>query len=1055
VGASVQEAERRQLTVLFCDLVGSTALAGQLDPEDWREVVRAYQAACAEVIGRFEGHIAQYLGDGLLVYFGYPQAHEDDALRAVRAGLGMVEAMDTLRLRLVQEWGIRLAVRLGIHTGLVVVGSMGGGDRQEQLALGEVPHIAARLQGLAAPDTVVLSAATYRLVQEFVACDDLGAQTLRGTVAPMRLYRVLEESGAQSRLDAAVQRGLTPLVGRKAEIALLLERWSRAQNGQGQVVVLSGEAGIGKSRLVQELQTRVEQEGATRLIFHCLPDHQQSALYPAIEHLQRLLRFHREDTPEAKLDKLEQVLQGYGLPLQEMTPLFAALLSLRAPADYPSLHLSPQRHKQQTQTALIAWLVAEAERQPVLAVWEGLHWADPSTLEFLGLFLEQAPVARILTLLTHRPEFHPPWAPRAHYTALTVSRLTRPQVEEMVGWVTGGKRLPAAVVEQIVAKTDGVPLFVEELTKMVLESELVREAEDGYVLSGPLQPLAIPATLQDSLMARLDRLLTAKGIAQLGAVLGRQFSFELLQAVSHLDEATLQRELHQLVEAEFLQQHGSPPQTTYMFKHALIQDAAYQSLLKRTRQQYHQGIGQILAARFAETVETRPELLAHHYTEAGLIEAAIVYWQLAGERAMERSAHVEAVMHLTRGLEVLQTLPETPQRTQQELHLQTALGPALIATKGYAASEVEYTYARARTLCQQSGETPELFSALRGLWVFNEARAEYQTARQLGAQLLTLAQTLQDPRLLIEAHRALGNTLFWLGEFASAHTNLEQGLALYDPQQHHSLAFLYGTDPGVVCLSYSAWALGLLGYADQALQKSAEALALAQHMSHFHSLALALTWAIYLHQARGELQTIQKRVEALVALAAEQRFPYWSALGTILGGWTLSQQRQAAAGIAQMHQGLAAYRATGAELFRTYWLALLAEAYGTAGQVQEGLQVLDEALALVDKNGERYWEAELYRRKGELLLQSGVGGVERGAEVYFQRALAVAHRQQAKALELRAALSLSRLWRQQGKRAEAYQFLAGVYGWFTEGFATADLQEARTLLNGLDGEDGR
>ena len=1048
-GASVHEAERRQLTVLFCDLVGSTALAGQLDPEDWREVVRAYQTACAAVIWRFEGHIAQYLGDGLLVYFGYPQAHEDDALRAVRAGLGMVEAMDTLRLRLVQEWGIRLAVRLGIHTGLVVVGSMGGGDRQEQLALGEVPNIAARLQGLAAPDTVVLSAATYRLVQGFVACDDLGAQTLRGTVAPMRLYRVLGESGAQSRLDAAVRRGLTPLVGREAEITLLLERWAQAQDGQGQVVMLSGEAGIGKSRLVQELQARVEQEGATRLVFRCLPDHQQSALYPVIEHLQRLLQWHREDTLEAKFDKLEHVLQGYGLPLQEMTPLFAALLSLPAPVHYPPLHLSPQRQKQQTQATLIAWLVAEAERQPVLAVWEELHWADPSTLEFLGLFLEQAPVARMLTLLTYRPEFHPPWATRSHHTALTVSRLTRPQVEEMVGWVTGGKRLPAAVVEQIVAKTDGVPLFVEELTKMVLESGFVREAEDGYVLSGPLQPLAIPATLQDSLMARLDRLLTAKGIAQLGAVLGRQFSFELLQAVSHLDEATLQRELHQLVEAEFLHQHGSPPQATYMFKHVLIQEAAYQSLLKRTRQQYHQGIGQILAARFAETVETQPELLAHHYTEAGLIESAIVYWQLAGERAVERSAHVEAVMHLTRGLEVLQTLPDTPQRAQQELHLQTALGPALIATKGYAASEVEHTYARARALCQQSGETPGLFSALRGLWVFNEARAEYQTARQLGEQLLTLAQTLQDSMLLIEAHRALGNTLFWLGEFASARTHLEQGMALYDPQQHRSLAFLYGTDPGVVCLSYTAWALGLLGYADQALQKSDEALALAQRMSHFHSLALALTWAIYLHQARGELQAVQERVETLVTLAAEQRFPYWLALGTILGGWALSQQRQAAAGIAQMHQGLAAYRATGAELFRTYWLALLAEAYGTAGQVQEGLQVLDEALALMEKNGERYWEAELYRRKGELLLQSGVWGSEQGAEVCFQQALAVARRQQAKALELRATLSLSRLWQQQGKRADARTLLVSIYDWFSEGFDTADLQEAKALLEAL------
>jgi len=1049
--AGVHEAERRHLTVLFCDLVDSTALSGQLDPEDLREVVRAYQATCAAVIGRFEGHIAQYLGDGLLVYFGYPQAHEDDALRAVRAGLGIVAAVDTWRTHLAQERGVRLAVRLGIHTGLVVVGSMGGGDRQEQLALGEAPNIAARLQGLAVPDTVVLSAATYRLVQGFFTCDGLGALTLKGVTEPVQMYHVLGETGAQSRLDVAVRRGLTPLVGREAEVTRLCECWAQAKDGQGHVVWLSGEDGIGKSRLVQELQARVERDGAIHMTFRCSPYHQQSVLHPVIEHLQQRLQLRREDTPAAKLDRLEHMLTKLSLPQQEMVPLFATLLSLPPPEHYPPLHLSPQRQKHKTQEALRAWLVAEAEGQPVLAVWENLHWADPSTLEFLGLFLDQVPMARLLTLLTYRPEFRPPWTVGRRCTQLTVSRFTRTQVEEMVGWVAGGKTLPAAVVEQIVAKTDGVPLFVEELTKMVLESGLVRETEDGYALSGPLPPLAIPATLQDSLMARLDRLLTAKGIAQLGAVLGRHFSFELLQAVSHLDEATLQRELSRLIEAEFLYQHGLPPQTMYTFKHALIQEAAYQSLLKRTRQQYHQHIVQILEARFLETVETQPELLAHHCTEAGLMESAIAYWQRAGERAVERSAHVEAVMHLTRGLEVLQTLPDTPERGQQELHLQTALGPALITTKGYAAAEVEHAYARARELCQQSGETPCLFSALRGLWVFNEARAELRTARGLGEHLLTLAQHLHDPMLLVEAHRALGNTLFWLGELAAARTYLEQGMVLYDAQQHRSLAFLYGTDPMVVCLSYTAWTLGLLGYADQALQRSDEALALAQELSHFHSLALALTWAVYLHQCRGELVAMQERLEALVALAAEQGFPYWLALGTIVGGWALGQQRRAEEGIAQMHRGLAAYRATGAELFRTYWLALLAEVYGSVGQVQEGLRVLDEALAVVDKNGERHWEAELYRLKGELLLQSGVEEF-RGPGVVedcFRQAITVARRQQARTLELRATMSLSRLWQQQGRREAARQILAEVYGWFTEGFDTADLQAARGLLAAL------
>jgi class 3 adenylate cyclase len=502
VGRSVHEAERRHLTMLFCDLVESTALAGQLDPEDLRGVVRASQATCTEVIRRFEGHIAQYLGDGLLVYFGYPQAHEDDALRAVRTGLGILEAMGPLRTHLTQQQGITLAVRLGIHTGLVVVGPMGGGERQERLALGETPNIAARLQGLAAPDT---------MVQGFVTCRDLGSQTLKGVAAPVRIYGVLGESGAQSRLDVSVTHGLTPLVGREAETTLLLERWAQAKDRQGQVVVLSGEAGIGKSRLVHELQACAAREDATRITLRCLPYHQQSALYPVIEHLQQLLQFRSDDTPPAKLTKLEHVLRGYDFPLPEMVPLLAALLSLPAPEHYPPLQLSPQRQKQLTQAALMAWLLAETERQPVLAVWEDLHWADPSTLEWLGLFLDQIPTARLLILLTCRPEFHPPWPLRSHLTQLTLSRLARRHVEAMVQSVAGGTTLPPEVLQQVVIMTDGVPLFVEELTKTVVEAGGVREQPAR-------RSLAIPATLHDSLMAWLDRLGAVKEVAQLGSV---------------------------------------------------------------------------------------------------------------------------------------------------------------------------------------------------------------------------------------------------------------------------------------------------------------------------------------------------------------------------------------------------------------------------------------------------------------------------------------------------------------------------------------------------------
>jgi class 3 adenylate cyclase len=725
------DAERRQLTVLFCDLVDSTRLARQLDPEEWREVVRTYQHTCATAIQRFAGYIAQYLGDGLLVYFGYPQAHEDDAQRAVHTGLGILEAMATLNARLVPDKGFRLAVRVGIHTGLVVVGEIGGAGRQEQLALGDTPNMAARLQGLATPDTVVISDATWRLVQGYFAGHDLGPQTLKGVEIPVQVYRVLATSGAQSRLDVVSPRGLTPLVGREAEVALLRERWAQARDGLGQVVLLSGEAGIGKSRLVQVLHEHVATEPHARLEWRCSPYAQQSPLHPVIAHLHRLLRWRPDDDPAEKLRTLEETLTASGLALPEMVPLLAALLSLPLPERYPPLTLTPQRQRQKTLDALLVWLLTEATRQPVLLIVEDLHWIDPSTLEFLTLLIDQGPTARLLTLLTCRPEFQTPWGFRAHLTPLTLSRLPRPQATQMTVRVTGGKSLPSEVVEQIVTKTDGVPLFVEELTKMVLESGLLWEGEERYELTGPLPPLAIPATLHDSLMARLDRLATVKDMAQLGATIGRTFAYELLQAVSSLDEAMLQHSLRKLVEAELVYQRGVPPQATYTFKHALIQDTAYQSLLKSTRQQYHQRIAQVLAAQFPEIAESQPELVAQHYTEAGFNAQAVDYWQWAGQRAVERSAYVEAIAHLTKGLEVLKTLPNTPESTQQELALHIALGAPLIAIQGLSAPAVERTYARARELCQQIKETPELVPVLVGLWRCYLSQGNLQTARAL------------------------------------------------------------------------------------------------------------------------------------------------------------------------------------------------------------------------------------------------------------------------------------------------------------------------------------
>ena len=804
--------ERRQLTVMFCDLVGSTALSAQLDPEELREVIRTYQSVCADVIARLEGSIAQYLGDGLLVYFGYPTAHEDDAQRAVRAGLEIVES---LRGQGTKDRGPTerppLQVRIGIHTGPVVVGEIGGGNKREHLALGETPNIAARLQGLADPNTIVLSGTTQRLVAELFDYQDLGAQAVKGIATPVSMYRVLGASAVQHRLDAAPLTGLTPLIGREEELALLTRRWAQTTDHEGQVVLLSGEPGIGKSRLVRELRDRVAPDNAMCIEYRCSPYHQNSALYPIIEHLHRLLHWRKDDTPQTKTAQLHTTLARYQFPQADTPVLFAALLSLPQPTDAPPLNLSPQRQKQKTAEALIAWLVEEAEQAPVYCAWEDLHWADPSTLE-LGMLIDQTPTTRLFVLLTSRPEFTPPWGQHGHFSHLTLSRLGRRQVPRMIEQATRGKTLPPEVVHQIVAKTDGIPLFVEELTKMVVESGLLTETNGHYELSGPLPPLAIPSTLQDSLMARLDRFGTVKEIAQVGATLGREFAYDVLRAVSPVDETMLQQGLSQLVAAELLYQRGTPPQSTYLFKHALIQGTAYQSLLKSRRQQLHQQIAQVLEDRFPDTKDTQPELLAHHYTEAGLVAQAIPYWQQAGQRAVQRSANPEASSYLTTALGLLNTLPDTSERQQQELHLQITLGPALITTKGYAAPEVEHAYTRARSLCQQLGETPHLAPVLFGLFAVSFVRAELQTAREFGQQLLHLASLLHNPTLFLEAHIALGATLFHLGEFVQAREHLEQGVALYDVRQHHSAALLYGgQDPGVMSLSYTAWALWFLG----------------------------------------------------------------------------------------------------------------------------------------------------------------------------------------------------------------------------------------------------
>jgi predicted ATPase len=983
------------------------------------------------------------------VYFGYPHAHEDDAQRAVRTGLGILNAMGDLNTRLQQAKGLQLAIRIGIHTGLVVVGEMGSQGKQEHLALGQVPNIAARIQGLAQPDTIIINADTYRLIQGYFDCEALGEQTLRGVSEPVHVYRILQTSEARGRLDVAVTRGLTPLVGRESEVTLLRERWAQAQSGHGQVVLLTGDAGIGKSRLVQMLKEHVAHEPHTRWECRSAEYYQNTPLYPLTDLFQRILQWQQDETSDEKLTKLEQALSQYRLPREETVPLVAPLLSLPLPEDrYAPLALSPQRQRQKTLETIVAILLELAEHQPVLFILEDVHWTDPSTLELLNLVIEQIPTASLLTLLTCRPTFQPSWHHRSYITEMTLNHLSHTQVAQIVTGITDGKTFPAEVLQQIITKTDGVPLFAEEMTKAILESGHLKAVDDHYELIGSFSTLVIPATLQDSLMARLDRLVTAKGIAQLGAAIGRQFAYDLLQAVSQLDEATLQRELRRLVAAEIVYQRGSPPQSTYVFKHTIIQDTAYESLLKSTRQQYHQKIAQVLEAQFPETAQAQPELLAHHCTEAGLTEHSVAYWYKAGQRAIQRSAHVEAIAHLRQGMALLKTLPETSERTQREVDMLIALGASLIATKGQATPEVQQTYLRAQHLCAHLDDPHQLFPVLCGLWIYYCIRAELQTAHELGKQLLTLAQQGQEAAMLCAAHRALGSTLFYLGTLTSAHTHVAQGIALYDLQQHRASVFLYGEDTGVFCRSLGARMLWCLGYPDQGLTRNDEAVTLAQQIAHPYSLGFALLCVAEIHQMLREVRSTQECAEVAIRLATDQGFLQFKAFSSIVHGWTLAHQGQAQEGITQITQGLTAWRVTGAELFRPYFLALLAEAHGTLGEPEAGLTVLVEALALVDTTGERWYEAEIYRIKGELLLAQSLDN-HTEAETCFQQAISIARSQQAKSFELRTATSLSRLWQQQGKRQEAHDLLAPVYHWFTEGFDTADLQDAKALLNEL------
>jgi class 3 adenylate cyclase len=1032
-GAPVQlDAERRQLTVMFCDLVGSTALSTRFDPEDLRQLIGDYHRAVAETVGRFDGFVAKYMGDGVLIYFGYPRAHEDDAERAVSAALAVIGAVGRLPER------EDLRVRLGIATGLAVVGDLiGEGAAQERGVVGETPNLAARLQALATPNTLVIAEATRRQIGELFDLEDLGPQQLAGFAEPQRAWRVLGESGKVSRFEA-LRSGETPLVGRDEEIELLRRRWEQAKGGEGRVVLISGEPGIGKSRLTVALSEHIESEPHTRLRYFCSPHHQDSALYPFITQLERAAGFAREEPVDDKLGKLRALLAP-GTRDDDDIALLSELLSL--PSSAADLNLSPKRKREKLLEALLHQLEAEARRRPVLMVFEDVQWIDATSRELLDLSVDRVRHLPVLLVITFRPEFRPPWGGRSHIMNLVLNRLGERDGEALVHELASNAALTTEIVAEIVERTDGVPLFVEELTKAVLESAGQSDRVTAVLAAASLAAQSVPASLHASLMARLDRLGPApKETAQIGAVLGREFSYELIEPVAQRPERELQAALGQLIDAGLLFCRGTAPHASYLFKHALVQDAAYGTLLRAKRQELHGRFAGALQTHFADLVERRPELLAHHLTAAGLTERATHQWLRAGQHAAEQSAYLEAIAHLERGLGLLHALPESSDRDGCEIDLQLALAGCLLTAKGAAAAKLPYM--RTFDLAERSGSQQQRFDALYGVWQSTNMSGGSAAASPLSAKLLSMTEQEGDDGLRLQAHHSAWATLAFAGDPAKTREHTDAGRLLYDPEKHAFHRFVYGGhDPGACARLLGSWAEWLLGYPETALASSADSVSMAERIAHPFTLSLALTFSAVLHLNRREPGRALSLVEAAEAVVAEQRLSLPLELG-IVHGAALLGQGVAEEAIARIREGVT--KSTG--LGRPYGLAFLGEGLAWHGDRAAALAALREGLEIARTTGEHGWDAELHRLAGTVLVAENK--LNEG-ESSLQQAIRVARAQQAKSLELRAVRDLARLWAEQGRRSEARDLLAPVYSWFTEGFDTADLKEAKALLDQL------
>jgi class 3 adenylate cyclase/predicted ATPase len=1050
------DGERKTITALFADIKGSMALMEDLDPEDARTIIDPVLALMMDAVHRYEGYVAQSTGDGIFAFFGAPLAHEDHPQRALFAALRMQEESRRLAERLRVEKSLpSLQIRVGINTGEVVMRGVRKDDlHTDYTPIGHSTGLASRMEGLATPGSIVVSEHTYKLTEGYFAFKPLGAVRVKGVSEPVSIYEVLGVGPLRTRLQVAARRGFTRFVGRHSELEHLRHALAQATAGHGQIVGVMGEPGLGKSRLFYEFRLTAS-SGCLVLEAYSVSYGKASPYLPVIELLKSYFQLQPQDDERQRKAKVMGQVLTLDRSLEDTLPYLFSLLGIEDPG--ASLHqMDAQIRRRRTWEALKKLFLRESLNQPLILIFEDLHWIDTETQGFLDTLSDSVASAKLLLLVNYRPEYRPEWGQKTYYTQLRLAPLGKAEAEELLAFLLGNDTALKPLKQLILEKTEGTPFFLEEVVQTLVEEGVLRGARGHYRLQRTPSALHISPTVQGVLAARIDRLAAdEKELLQQLAVIGRVFPLSLVKRVVVRSEEELYRVLSSLQSKEFLYEQPALPEVEYLFKHALTQEVAYGTVLHDRRKALHERTGRAIEVLYADDLEAHYSELAHHYQLSGTAEKAVEYLHLAGQQAMQRASYAEAVRYETAALEQLTGLPDTRERAQQELTLQLALGVPLQAIRGFSSPEVKATYTRARELCQQGGEPRQLFPVLFGLRRFHHVRGEFLAARELGEQLLGLAQKEQDSALLVEAYRALGSTLFNLGEFGAAQMHLEQGLTLYDAQRHRSHVFLYGgIEPEVFGLCYAALVLWHLGYPDQALQKSKAARTPAQERSQAFMLAAARVLAALLHQLRRDRALTQEWAEAAITLAHEHGFPQWVALGTILRGWALAEQGQSEEGLTQIRQGLATNQATGAGIFHSYFLVLLAEAYGKAGQAEDGLAALTEALTVADNSGERFYEAELYRLKGELTLQqSSVPGLEsrvqKETEACFHKAIEIARKQQAKSLELRVVMSFSRLWQQQSKKDEARKLLAEIYGWFTEGFDTKDLQEAKALLESL------